>query len=534
MTAAGVVLAVVVGLLLRTYQFSDQILADDEWHAIHALRLDSYVWIFSHFGKSDHSIPLTLLYKALADTVGLTENRMRAPMLLCGIAALAVFPLLVRRCIGSPAAAAFAWLLAISPLHVYFSRYARPYAITMFLAGVAVVAAFEWRSSGSRRWAAVYAGAAVVAPYFHLAVLPAVLAPLLFAITEWAAGPALGRRRPLRPVLAVGGIVAAGLTALLIVPVVVDADALTGKAGMSRTTAATFAGAAQLLAGSADLRVVVAMALLSLGGAVVLARRAPRLVLYFGLVAACQLAPPLLTHPTDIGVPIVLVRYCLPLLPVFLACVAVGLVASEEVARRAVPAWPRGALPTVVVGGLFAFGPLPAIYHAPNNWTNHALYQYTYDPTDPHSPAEYVRPKRLPDFYRRLAAQPPGSLLIVEAPWHYAWAENPYPHLQAVHRQRMQVGFVATRDRFQRAGEWPDSDSRIRFRNALHVADAAELRERRVRYVIFHRHLLDELPGRRAASVDVEPWIRQYTRDYGAPVYDDAEIAVFDVAPHSG
>lgn len=71
------VLAVLVGLALRGYQ----IVADDEWHALHTLSFRSYAYILSHFGSADYSIPLTILCKMLARTVGLTELVMRAPML---------------------------------------------------------------------------------------------------------------------------------------------------------------------------------------------------------------------------------------------------------------------------------------------------------------------------------------------------------------------------------------------------------------------------------------------------------------------
>ncbi len=531
---AGLLLAALGGLLLRVYQIPGQILADDEWHALYALHLQSYAAVVSHFGEADYSIPLTLFYKTLAETVGLTEMAMRAPMLLCGVATIVALPLLARRYVGRPASLVFAWLLAIAPLHVYFSRYARPYAITMLLAVVAVVAFFEWSSTGARCWAATYAGAAVVAPYFHLAVLPAVLAPLLFALTDWAVGRALGRRRPLGPVLAVGGIVAAGLTALLIAPLIVDARSLVVKAGKSRITPATVKGAWQLLAGSADLWVVAGMALLVLAGALVLARRAPRLVLYFAFLAACQLAIPLLSRPAAIAASIVLARYSLPLLPVFLVCAAVGLVALDGLGRRAVPAYPHGALPAAAVVLLFGLGPLPAIYYYPNNWTNHALFQYEYDESSPYSYVGAVRPRRVSPFYRQLAAHPAGALLIVEAPWYYAWHENPYPFYQAVHRQRMQVGFVGALDRFVRPGELPILGSGIRPHNAVHVADAAKLRKRGVRYVIFHRSLRDELPLPPNEAIDVGDWIRRYAGEYGPPVYEDADITVFDVARPAG
>jgi hypothetical protein len=273
------------------------------------------------------------------------------------------------------------------------------------------------------------------------------------------------------------------------------------------------------------------MALLVLTGALGLARRAPRLVLYFAFLAACDLAAVLLARPVVIAAPIVLARYLLPLLPLLFLCAAVELVALESLVRRSVSAFPRGVGPAAAVALLLALGPLPSVYYYPNNWTNHALFQYEYDRTDRNSYVVVARPKRVSPFYHELATHPAGALLIVEAPWYWSWHENPYPFYQAVHRQRMQVGFVAPRRHFVRGGEVPMSGSGIQLRNAVHVADAATLRQREVRYVIFHRSLRDELPRPPSEMIDVSDWVRRYTRQYGPAVYEDADITVFDVTP---
>src|SRR4029453_14849929 len=104
---------------------------------------------------------------------------MRAPMLLCGLAALVVLPLLLSAEIGWSEGVICGWLLAVAPLHVYFSRYARPYAVTMLLASVAGLAFFRWWSGAERRWAVTYAACAIGAVYLHLPAVPIVVAPLL-------------------------------------------------------------------------------------------------------------------------------------------------------------------------------------------------------------------------------------------------------------------------------------------------------------------------------------------------------------------
>ncbi len=108
--------------------------------------------ILTHLDYADYSIPLTVYFRGLYDTVGITEWGMRAPMLVAGIALVAVAPLLARPWASAPVRATWAVLLAVSPLLVYMSRTARPYALTALLATLALIAFERWyRGEGRRR-----------------------------------------------------------------------------------------------------------------------------------------------------------------------------------------------------------------------------------------------------------------------------------------------------------------------------------------------------------------------------------------------
>ncbi len=73
-------LAVLVGISLRLYQIHLQVIADDEWHSLHALMTGSYASIVSHFGSTDYCIPLTLFFKLAYDLYGLSEWIMLLPV----------------------------------------------------------------------------------------------------------------------------------------------------------------------------------------------------------------------------------------------------------------------------------------------------------------------------------------------------------------------------------------------------------------------------------------------------------------------
>ena len=77
---------------------------DDEWHAIHKLMAAGYAEIFRSFGRADHSIPLTLLYKAMAAGVGLTEINMRIVPVMAGIVLVPVAGAIAWRVTASRAA----------------------------------------------------------------------------------------------------------------------------------------------------------------------------------------------------------------------------------------------------------------------------------------------------------------------------------------------------------------------------------------------------------------------------------------------
>ncbi len=175
-------LALLAGIYLRCYQLDSQILLDDEWHAIHKLLGSDARDIATHLGYADYSIPLTLYYRFLFLHGGLTELGMRLPMTLAGIALLIVAPWLVREIATFPTRTAWTALMAISPLMIWHSRTARPYAITTLLIFAALMAFREcWRCPEQRwRWAPVYVAAALFAGWLHLITCHFLLLPFVY------------------------------------------------------------------------------------------------------------------------------------------------------------------------------------------------------------------------------------------------------------------------------------------------------------------------------------------------------------------
>lgn len=71
---------------------------------------------------------------------GSNESALRALSVLVGVLTIVILPLIGSRIVGPRVAWCAAWLLAVSPLHIYFSREARNYALAGFFATVMLLA----------------------------------------------------------------------------------------------------------------------------------------------------------------------------------------------------------------------------------------------------------------------------------------------------------------------------------------------------------------------------------------------------------
>ena len=243
------------GAFLRLFRVGQQVILDDEWHALNAVQDHDYAWIFSHLGHADHSIPVTLLYEFFSHTIGLSEMSMRFPSLLAGILAIVLLPWLWRHWLERGESLFFAGLIAISPFLVNYSRIARPYALLALLAGASIILAWRWwqAAPGSERRLNGFS-------WFACTLLAAWANPVSLAVTAapllWFAGCASGsawRHRNYRPVLrlaSMGLTLFACVTLLMYLPLSNDLASLAVKSGLHRVNAGTLLEAASLFSGS--------------------------------------------------------------------------------------------------------------------------------------------------------------------------------------------------------------------------------------------------------------------------------------------
>lgn len=495
---------------------------------MHKLLRDGYLGILTDLGMADHSIPLTLWHRLTADSIGLSEFTMRLPGLAAGVSSLLLVTLFFWKVCGRKPALLTAWLLAISPFHIYFSRLARPYAVSMLFSFMAIALFFLWYRDRKPVWAAGYVSAAVMAPYFHLSSLPMTLAPLLYPCIRHVlrAQP----NPPIKEVIRVGAWTMTGLAFVLTPPFLTNPEALIGKLATSNPlTMNTWVGAAELLLGMGSPLILLIEILLLLTGCALVFRQHAWLGLYLTHLVAVQLLAVMVIQPAFLEEPVVLARYLFVCLPILLFWIGFGLNGLDDLMKSKFRMLPFGAAPAVIL--LIAVqGPLPEIYFRPNNWTNQIFFHSRYNPE---KGFERFRPKAVSPFYFQLRNYETGSRKILEAPWYFD--SHAFPHLQKIHRQQMLIGFVDDLKLQVRPGEIPVIDPRFKFANFLHVSDHIGIARKGVHFVLFHKNLKEEMPMYfDQVTVDVQGWIRHYERVYGPPVYEDYWLTVFPVSPASG
>ena len=177
---AWVVIA--LGGLLRLYNSTGMGLWIDEGYTIMFGRM-SWADILGFHGAYDSHPPL---YFASAKLFGLFIPELAAGRMvsvLCGTLTLPVLYLLARRAAGPGVALSATFLLAVSPLHIWYSQEARMYVPSMLFVALAYWALVEFLFAPQRRWAVLYAASVLAAMYFSYSSLYA-LAPqvVIFAI----------------------------------------------------------------------------------------------------------------------------------------------------------------------------------------------------------------------------------------------------------------------------------------------------------------------------------------------------------------
>ncbi|MEN1727511.1 MAG: hypothetical protein AAGJ52_03635 [Pseudomonadota bacterium] len=534
-----------LGATLRLWQIDAQILIDDEWHAVHRLMQASYPDIFLSFGHADYSIPLTLLFKFLAETIGLSEWRMRALPLIFGTATIVLLPWIMRPWLNREARWVFAVLIAISPLLIHFTRYVRPYAITVPLGFMAMVALWRWWHEGGRGWLVLFIVASVLCAWLHPLTLMFTGSALLWFLIR--AVVAVVRRRDWGDfwrIVPAGATVSVLAGLLVLPPLLADPAAMQSKSGIHEVQWSTFLRAWELIVGTGSAGVAFILLGLALIGAWQLALRDRAFAGYWLFMSAIAVVVSIALDPAWIHHALVLVRYTVVFQPLILVLITLGLLALME---RAVSRWTdrfqrhrpdrlnsgwHAALGALLPLGLLLAGPLPETYRGLNQFTSHMRYHFDYN-FERSIYTSVMGEAGLPAVYQDMREEP-GEWTLIEAPWHFESHFSPFSEYQRAHQMPVRIGMMTglcvdwtfgeleTNDRDQ--GNRHGNDQDISFEHFVYLDSLLYWRPEENRFVVFHRGTpfgqVRELP-------DIEPCIDRFREQFGAPWFEDERQVVF-------
>jgi Dolichyl-phosphate-mannose-protein mannosyltransferase len=457
--------ALAVGALLRTVGLWDQILLDDEIHAFIAVLDRGFPEILWHYRSADHCIPLTALLRLAMDAgVAPAEWMLRLPITAAGIALLVLVPRWLATRMGRRAAVVTAWVLAVAPVAIYYSRIMRPYMLVALTGCLAAGFFLRWWQTGDRWALGGYVALAGLTVYLHPVFAPFAFAPFAFVLWETRAGRREMERRWIGTIAA--AIALAALVAAFLVPGWESFSAVLGeKPGAADFTQDTWRGLAMLVVGSsAPWFGWIGWTFIVRGG-VLVARRQPAAARFGAILLLAQCLAILVTAPLGAAVPGIFLRYNIIPLVLVLIALGVGLATppSAPLLRRA---WPGVVVlyllcwaathplrdPTLLTRGFGLSPEFLSFPDAPRPWT-----------------------LGRPGPYAWLGSQGPGA--VVETPVRLfptdfvrplrAWSEG--------HGRRVLV-VPAHR---------PLRDPRLRLRSVV-AADAAALLRSGARFVIVH------------------------------------------------
>jgi hypothetical protein len=333
-----------LGLALRVAGVGEGALFGDEYHTVVTSRAELGT-ILTTFDTVGSHVVLPLLQHVSVALFGESVTSLRLPALLPGLLTLLLLYPVARRFVGPTPALVATLALAVSPMHVYYSRFGRSYALIVLLALV-VVAALERATSDesgerARRsaWAVVFL-ASMLLPYTHLSTAGLVAA---FAVVALLCARRGGPRALLLP-LGVFAAAAAGCF-LLFTPILGQVSDYFAQTAEVKDQPETWFGIPLLLAGGP-----VAGVLWLVGGPVgfvLLARERRKAALVLCATLVGPLVVLLVTRPH--GMEFAWARYLLaavPFVPVVLAWLL------HRAARRFTGSELRADLATLVLGGV--------------------------------------------------------------------------------------------------------------------------------------------------------------------------------------
>jgi hypothetical protein len=553
---------------------SAQILLDDEWHGVNYVIGKTFLDVLTK-SYSPTSTLMDFYRLFLYHTFGWSEFALRLPSVLAGLLSLILFPLLVRKVFNERVAITFAFLLVISPFLIFYSRFSRSYSLVTFFCFWALLLFYEWLTTGKQRHAVGFILTGGFAVHAHLFSVVAVFTPLTVAFGILIFNHfnrSSPMRFPIKPsfksLLTVSFIVIL-LILLLLFPVLLQSSHLPWA--KEKLTSHGFITLPTLISGTANIPLTAIFFALCIAGYVLLFKQKPLLAWVFLPTICAYILSLIIARPKGMDTAVVLLRYMIVLIPITLSTVALAIDSLHQQLQKRIPVdgVRRTASALIVMAFtalLFITGPLPAIYTAPNNFTNHSAFQGSYQPyTWEYSDARHVYPAfsaaraRIPHFYHWLAEQPHFQS-IIEYPFDICNYNNLFYYYQHFHKRRTIAGYcsdskllgyaldkrlksrtdvsftvgILSADQILSCVSDP---KKLTFHNMVDITDIAAISRSQADFIVLHKFVMalkimpdriDSLPVYYRSVPHFDSQFRQF---FGPPAYEDAQIICFRIKP---
>lgn len=214
----GLIVIAIVAIALRVPNFNESIWLDELWSTYQ--KLGSFRSL-AHVAISDVHPPFYTMFMFVWIRVfGDSEIAVRMPALLFGIGSIWLTYAVGSRLVDRKAALLAAFLMSISPVHIWYSQEARAYSGLVFFLLLAILAQLKLDEPDARRfWLYIYFAAMLfcVLTHFYLA---AFLILVSFIVIQ-------GKHRHSRQILLINGLILSLLVAFVAAKVVVGKLATT-------------------------------------------------------------------------------------------------------------------------------------------------------------------------------------------------------------------------------------------------------------------------------------------------------------------
>jgi len=526
-SASLIIISVVFGVFFRFDQFFSQILIDDEWHAVHQLLYSTPIKIFSSFGLADHSIPLTLFYWFEAEMFGLSELLMRWPMMLSSLIVLTLFPIYVYKRSNLETTAVFTFLLAVSPMLVYYSRLARPYMITLLLIYLSHWLFIRFLNTERKPLIAfLYIICSSLAIWMHLVVAVIVIAPfILYGIKA-----IYQRNKGVIIKLVMLGIPTAIVTsALILPPLILSPKSLTHKIGVDTVNFETVSLVGFNWIGTSSTAVLLfCLLLMVLGIKTVWGRFEIARSVLFGVILTTIIL--VLIKSSWIHIPTTFGRYLIAIIPIILLSMAFGSIYLSQYIKKIHMLRRLSKTPIILLALLLLiYSPIRSLTQYPNSNTLHSFYKFSYK-QDQNTIAQVFEKIPISRFWNLFEDSDPGEYKIAAVPWFfqsYSWDALRW---QQKSRQLIFPAYFSGFCVDKRKGEIPFSN-RIKLKNMVYLSQIEDLYNNEYDFIVYQKPYSINFFGKTTkVGYEYEHCEKKLKENFGNAVFKSDKITVFAIS----